>query len=252
MKRLMALMASAFFVLALSACGGGGGGGDDSSSEQSYPITDNTVLNYVGGEILTYNFTYSSKFEDGSATAAEGTETSYFYSGYSFENLPYAAYKRVTVVDANATSTSTNDYYFYDENNNFVHYLTSNDNYYTNQTSNLLGAVVLPNKLVEGYSWTNDPLLVVFDGESFSGSRTFTVISKEFISVPFGKIETYKITYSGSFTAQNDGLSVIGTVWVNPDIGVVKNIDTTVQEHFAFPETHSYTSELKDINWTLE
>ena len=61
MKRLMILMASAFFVFALSACGGGGG--DSSSSDSgssSNSITDATtgmVLLKVTGGTYTNNDT---------------------------------------------------------------------------------------------------------------------------------------------------------------------------------------------------
>jgi len=161
------------------------------SPSEELSISDSTIIKYSGGEILTYNFSYNSQWSDGSGLVSlSGTETSYIYSGYTFSSLEHKCLKIITNVDADTSSSSTNNYYFYDDNGNFIHFLTTNDNYYTNQSQPTSGSLVMPNTLRAGYSWTNDPLLVVLDGDHYHGKRTFTIIKRETIKVPFGNVRS--------------------------------------------------------------
>jgi hypothetical protein len=240
----------------LASCGGGGGS-DSPPQVKSYPITDNAILKYLGGEVLEYNFSYYQIYTDGSGEAsANGTEAVYIYSGYSFDSFPdkqNEIYKHITVIDAQGLSGSTNDFYFYDDSNNYIHWLTSNNNYYTNPDSPSSGSLVMQSNLVEGNSWTNNPLVIVYDGRKYTGTRTFTVIKKEFVSVPFGNVEAYQVNYSGSFSSSplsGNNLDITGTVWIHPKIGIIKNIESI---HILYPIFDaSATIELISVNWSIE
>jgi len=225
---------------------------EDDTPQKTYEITSNIMSTYAGGEVLTYNFTYNEQYYDGSgAIDASGKETLYVYSGYTFDSLPNeTTNKHVTVYESTALNSSVNNHYFYDDNLNYHQFVTGNENYYTNQDDPTTGTLVIPNTLVLGSSWTNNPEFIVFNGvynDTHNGSRTYTVSNKEYISVPFGNVETFKIFYSGKFNR----IEISGTLWVHPNIGIVKS--TFDAEDTSYPPKHfSHTSNLVSINWDLE
>lgn len=225
------------------------------SPAEEPPMSGDTIIEYHGGEILTYNFTYNSHYNDGSGLVdLSGIETSYIYSGYTFSDLPHNCIKIITEMDSGTSSLSTNNYYFYDDNGNFIQFLTSNDNFFTNQSNTASGSKIMPNILMAGYSWTNDPLAIVVDGDVYDGKRTFTIIKKETIRIPFGNVEAYKINFSGSFEEAGYGsrnLTLSGTLWIHPKIGIVKIVENMRVTYYV-SRYISYANELVSINWPLE
>lgn len=72
-------------------CGGGGGGGGNTTTT---PATTNTFIIYSGEEILTYDYSYSASYSDGSgAVSSSGEETQYIYSGWSQQEITFPLYK---------------------------------------------------------------------------------------------------------------------------------------------------------------
>jgi len=241
--------------LSIISCGGGGGNDGEATI---YPLTDGVITPYSGGEELTYDFHYDEAYDDGSgALYADGAQTTYIYSGYNDEEVPNEIYKHVTVIDANSLSSSSEGSYFYDENGNYIHYLL-NGGYYSNQDQHSLGSIIMPSVLETGYTWVSNPLWRESSNSGFAvlcnGSMSYTVISTETISVPFGNVETYKINYSGSFSGvyyNSYMASVTGTYWIHPKIGIVKNIET-IREGSYIEKNYHFENALRSINWTIE
>ena len=111
----------------------------------------------------------------------------------------------------------------------------------------------MPASLTPGQSWSNPNALMVRDGKVFKGSQHFTVISVETVQVPFGVIEAFKVTYSGAYTENEgfmpDGISTAGTVWVHPEIGVVKAAENSAKVSSGLTYYFYYTSELVATNF---
>jgi hypothetical protein len=233
-------------------CSGGGG---DGASSASYPIANNTFIKYKGGEILIYNASVkSSECLDCALTDVTGTETTYVYIYYPDSPVEY--YKIITELVLNDTIVSTNNYYFYDERGNLKHYLTSNYNYPTNPQNSDEGSLKVPNTITIGHSWKNDPLAIIYDDRHFEGDMTYTLIGKETINVPFGSVETFILTYSGTFaetgtspSSTPDNIEVTGTVWVHPDIGKIKTSESIKGSGINFHPSYLHKNELTDINW---
>lgn len=233
----------------LQACGD-----DGSSSTQKgkhYPVKSSFISRYEGGEHLKYNYT----FKRDEKTLSQGIEDTYIYSGYSFSATPQEAYKQVTYLSGEQ-GVSTTNFFFYDDNGHYIHFTTGEDNWYVNQQSPATGAMAMPAHLSPGYSWTNDPVLMFFDGSSYDGSMSFTIISRETILVPIGGVECFKISYSGSFlenwsSTHKKDLEIIGTMWVNPQIGIIKNSETIETTYFGIVSHYYFMDQLVSINWDI-
>lgn len=232
-----------FLILSLAGCGGGGGDSTSISNTPSAAITSNDLIKYTGGEVLTYDFTYNAKYSDGSGLVdVAGKETSYIY-GWSFPDVPYDTIKLVSAVEAGAVSSSVNNTYYYGSSGDLIHYTTGNEGFYTNQVNNLTGYTSLPGTFSLGMSWTTERILYRFEDQSHYGKRTFTVISKETINVPFGSVEAFKINYRDVFEqivgpyittpTWENSLIITGTVWINPQIGIIK-INETIDPQEVF------------------
>ena len=180
------------------------------------------------------------------------------YGGYQFEGLPQQAILEVTTVESDSSSQSSNEYYYYDEEGNYRHYVTGENPYhYVNNESPITGALIIPDTLQLGLTWTNDPLQFYYDDTIYDAIRTMTVVSRETISVPFGNVETYKINYTltGSMTIfiVASHINITGTIWFNPQIGIIKILENGLEED-GYGNDFSYTQSLvlTGINWDID
>lgn len=241
-------------LLALVAACGGDGSVTPTTPVQIYSITSNSISQYTGGEILKYKVSGNGSFDDGSgAYVFNGSAIIYIYSDYEFNSLPQPALLEVISLESDTLNVSYNNYNFYDDEGNYRHYLTGDGKYYVNQDFPEFGSLKLPAKIELGKTWRNDPLLYIYEREAFHGDSTFTVISKETITVPFGNVETYKISYSISADAGFllGSVYITGTIWIHPNIGIVKRVESGIYDNyfkFHFTETAVLTS----INWSIE
>lgn len=248
MKKILMLMMSALFIFSVFGCGDG-----DSDPVDIYTMTDNTLNRYDGGETLQYDFSYDSHYSDGNDLIyLEGLEATYFDIGDYIVD-PYMTVKSVTVMYSNYQNGATAKHFYYNENNDLYHYTTNSKN--TNYEAFNLGQLLIPGTLNEGYSWTNNSIYVEFDNIEYGGTQSFIVANKEFVDVPFGRVETYRIDYTGSFRSLGDihhgSFTVSGTFWVNTDIGIIKTIEN--METLGIPRHYIYyKSKLSNINWSLE
>ena len=259
MKKVLLLM----FSFVLTACGGGGG--DESKApSQHFAITQSDLSKYVGGEILTYNVSIKGSFDtDGSGRIDEsGTLTEYYYDGWLFSELDEEALLKVTEVLTTDFNTTTNDYYFYNADEELRQFVTSNENFFTDPDNPQQGTLILPQFLYLGLAWQNNPE-AFYGGKKgllFTGSRTSTIIKKETVVAPIGSVETYKI--SSSFMGEkqnssllNDNIEINETKWVHPEIGVIKSI-SNLREWNDAASSLSYTTtisqDLIEINWSID
>ncbi|MEY8252842.1 MAG: hypothetical protein RPR91_10680 [Colwellia sp.] len=180
-----------------------------------------------------------------------GTKKVLIHSGYQFDDLSFYAYKQVSVIDSDDLSTYTNDFYFYDNSGNQVHYLTSIENYYTNQGNPSDGVLKIPNSLYSGNEWISDPELLYFEGENYHGKRTYSVIQKETLSLQLGEIQSYKIIYTGEFEGPQYDLSINGTIWLHPNIGIIKTTENISRQYDVFVYSILIKTELVRTNWEI-
>jgi len=221
--------------------------------------SDDILVKYSKDEISTYNFSARSQYGDGSgATAADGTMTKYTYLGYTSENIDYELFKVVSVFDTNGISTSTNDYYYYyDIYGNLVHYI--NNNYYVNSDNPSAGAIELPSQFVPGYSWVNDSISLKWEGHIHKGTATYTIIKKETVSVPYGRIEAYQMNISSNLsytptmtinggdpipTYGRSSLFINSTIWIHPTIAFIKTVENVLYQRYGISKYYLHTSEL--------
>ncbi len=200
MKRFSLLGLMIALSVALSSCGGGGGDGGGGNTT-TYPATTNTFKIYSGGEILTYGYSYSASYYDGSsAVSSSGRETQYIYSGWSQQEITFPLYKLVmNTQPTSGVSSTLEDFYFYDNSKNLFRFLTNNR--YSNQGNHTAGSLLIPSVLSVGYGWSNTTYLKQFRDTDYYGTVSYTIVSKEFVSVPMGNVEAYKITYTGDMAS---------------------------------------------------
>jgi len=247
------LSSIAFITLWIIGCSGGGGGDASSApgnDSNTYEMSRNKFIKYVGGEDLDYSYTYTAVYNDGSvAVDIAGFESKQIYANWVSARHDYMLYKVIQTAEFDGMSTATPSFWFYDDSDNFVQYLVGSDNYYAANGDNPdEGALLFPHSLSAGNSWTNKSHRVEFDGEIHTGSTSYIVTGRETIAIPFGRIETYKVTYNGSYTSGSFfDLTISGTYWVHPDIGPVK-----IREigNYGYGTKYTYNTELTGINWT--
>lgn len=258
-----------FFVLAfVLACGGGGGSSSssssssdsDNSSAPTYNLIDSNLYKYAGVEILSYDFIYEkrSTYYDYLILSDRGTVNDYFnYVTNNDQNGPQILLRRTSETISKNFDGYVNDHFYYDENNNLIHYMTSNKNYYTNQKSFNDGQLFIPKELKVGMSWNNNETIKFHEGAVYIGSINYTVLSIDKISVPFGDVEVFKVSYDGSYIEDviiyQDWLNLSGTIWLHPKIGVIKTVGwETIDTLGSIPKTKAYIeTQLKNINWNL-
>lgn len=256
MKRFSLLGLMIALSVALCSCGGGGGGDDTGGGNTiTYPATTNIFKNYKGGEILTYDYSYSSSYSDGSgAVRSSGKETQDIYSGWSNPEITYPLYKLVVNDQpTSGVSLTVEDFYFYDNSKNLIRYSTNN--HYSNQGNHTAGSLLIPSVLSVGYGWSNTTYLKQLNDTDYYGTVSYTIVSKGFISVPMGNVEAYKITYTGDMASGYYTLKYSGEYFVNPSIGIIKTVETGIyKDTQSYPNSpyyynYSYTSLLTSINW---
>ena len=107
---------------------------------------------------------------------------------------------------------------------------------------------------------------MTFEGEvAFSGQVTYTVVEKLIDDYAFGKVETYKIIYSGRLINPNSGIitslpnllnnyaEVSGELYIHPRIGVIADARyiSTYSQSGAPYINYFYGIELSKTNWTI-
>jgi len=215
-----------------------------------------TLIPYNGSEILNYVVRGQGAYSDGSGQASyDSNVTLYIFGGFSSDVQPNPVFLQTAVQEGQGQSFTTNDYYFYDDTGNYVQLTTeveATDNF-VNREDNALGALTYPARLKVGDAWTNKPYTFRYDGELYSGSRAFTVLAKEMVSVPYGNVKAYKISFSQSGDRVGYGVGsadMSGLAWIHPQIGLVKYQEAGETGSYGY--SYNYTYELTGINWDIE
>ena len=215
-----------------------------------------TLIPYNGSEILNYVVRGEGGYSDGSGQASyDSNVTLYIFGGFSSDVQPNPVFLQTSVQEGQGQSFTTNDYYFYDDTGNYVQLTAEVEatDYFVNIENNALGALTYPARLKVGNAWTNRPYRFRYDGELYSGSRAFTVLAKEVVSVPYGNVEAYKISFSQSGDRVGFGIGSVdmsGSAWIHPQIGLVKYQEAGEAGFYGY--SYNYTYELTGINWDIE
>ena len=246
---------AASLTVSLIACGGGGDGNNN-----YLPITNDTVIEYNGTEVLEYGASVTTTVNDHTSLENYG-ETDHVYWGLqdsTHDNLM----KIVTVAEHGYPtnfSVASSRYFYNDSNDNIYLYLyeTSGSFYPANPVDNVTGILYMPHRIAIGSSW-GGPHSFLADGDYYVGNINFTVLGKEEIGVPFGSfdaVETFKIAFSGEYESHvNEStykISAYGTIWIHPDIGVIKENETQERNISGSLYTVIHERHLSTINWAI-
>lgn len=230
---------------------------DSPAQIKTVSITDTKVRKIDNDDIATYDTSY---------TTTQGTinipETDHYYTKYIVDipgNPLYGILLTKCVRNStfsDGSSTSTDDFYGYDNNGNLIHYMTTPKGIYTNKNYPSLGDLFIPSVIQIGYTFSNRSIYTKFNDVDYIGDKSFTVVDKEFITVPYGKIESYKVNYKGSFTQTPvpsmfvSHLNYTGTAWYHPQLGIIKVIEKG--EFGPLSNKYTFTKSLRSINWLTE
>jgi hypothetical protein len=254
------LVLTAVLTIGLMAFGGcGGGGGVDYEDGGHYlPITHDTLIQYNGTEVLEYAAYVRTKDNDGGSTNEYYGETDYVSLGW--QNLNRDNLMKIMTVSEHSYPShfwNTESRYFYHDINDNIYlysYETSGSFYPANPVDNDTGIRYMPHRITIGSSWGGAHGFLD-GGDYYVGNINFTVLGKEEIGVPFGAVETFKIAISGEYESQVDGstykITAYGTIWIHPDIGVIREYKTQEINRPGWFYTVRRERQLTTINWAL-
>ena len=239
---------AASLTVSLIACGGGGAG-----NHNYLPITDDTIIKYNGTEVLEYAASMATTVNDYTSGEYYG-ETDHVSLGLQDSN--HNNLMKILTVTEHGDRTSIASRYFYNDSNDNIYlylYETSGSFYPANPVDNVAGIFYIPHRIIIGSSW-GDPHSFLNGGDYYEGTINFNVIGKEEIGVPFGAVETFKIAFSGEYESQVEStnrITVYGTIWIHPDIGVIKENETQERNISGSLYTVRQDRQLATINWVI-
>lgn len=237
-------------TVSLMACGEGGGDGNNNY----IPITNDTLIEYNGTEVLEYAAYVGTK-DDGSSTNEYYGETDHVYLGLRDSNHDNLM-KILTVAEHGDITSMSSRYFYNDINDNIYLYLyeTSGSFYPANPVDNAAGILYMSHRITIGSNW-GEPHGFLYGGDYYVGNINFTVLGKEEIGVPFGAVETFKIAISGEYESQVDEstykITAYGTIWIHPDIGVIREYKTQEINRPGLLYTVRRERQLTTINWAI-